>query len=62
MTFTEYFPDAGFGLILIAMLVISFVSFIVYEKLHDAFNKVKPRLAVFLAKIIYHEDWSDKLR
>lgn len=62
MTFFEYFPDAGFGLILIAILLIAFASFIISEKLRDAFVKAKPRIAVFLAKIIYHEDWSYKLR
>ena len=61
MTFFEYFPDAGFGLILIVMLPVAFVSCMFFEKTQDKFNQLKPRIAVFLAKIIYHEDWSDRL-
>lgn len=61
MTFFEYFPDAGFGLILIVMLLIAFVSCLILQKAMDVFNKAKPKIAVFLAKILYHEDWSDRL-
>ena len=61
MTFFEYFPDAGFGLILIVMLPVAFVSCLILQKAMDMFNQLKPRIAVFLAKIIYHEDWSDRL-
>ena len=62
MTFFEYFPDAGFGIILIAMLPVAFISCLILEKTQAAFNKAKPKIAVFLAKILYHEDWSYKLR
>lgn len=61
MTFFEYFPDAGFGLILIVMLPVAFVSCLILQKAMDVFNKAKPKIAVFLAKILYHEDWSDRL-
>lgn len=62
MTFFEYFPDAGFGLILIAFLPVAFISCVIFDKAQDKLNQLKPRIAVFLAKIIYHEDWSYKLR